>query len=280
MSGPESRPRLEPFFLATSSGERFCVVHIPVGQPRGAVLYLHPFAEEMNKSRRMAALQARALAASGSVVLQIDLFGCGDSSGDFADATWEIWKRDAVLAAQWLFDKFALPVTFWGLRLGALLALASAPACARAPRGFILWQPLINGEQAITQFLRLRVASAMLAQGKATSGVQELRHALVSGECLEIAGYVLSPGLASSIDALTLTAAPVPESRAHWLELVPDGAMSLPPAAKRAADSWTSRGARLSVKYITGQPFWNTLEIHECPALISETSRILALEHE
>jgi len=33
----------------------------------------------MNKSRRMAALQARVFAAMGFGVLQIDLFGCGDS---------------------------------------------------------------------------------------------------------------------------------------------------------------------------------------------------------
>ncbi len=52
----------------------------------------------MNKSRRMAALQARAFAAMGFGVLQIDLFGCGDSSGDFSDARWDIWKQDLAIA--------------------------------------------------------------------------------------------------------------------------------------------------------------------------------------
>jgi len=78
----------EPFFLPASRGERFCIFHPAAGALRGAVLYLHPFAEEMNKSRRMAALQSRMLAARGIAVLQIDLFGCGDSSGDFGDASW------------------------------------------------------------------------------------------------------------------------------------------------------------------------------------------------
>jgi alpha/beta superfamily hydrolase len=40
----------------------------------------------MNKARRMAALQARALAALGYGVLLLDLHGCGDSSGDFGDS--------------------------------------------------------------------------------------------------------------------------------------------------------------------------------------------------
>ncbi len=39
------------------------------------VVHVHAFAEEMNKSRRMAAMQSRALAAAGFAVLQIDLLG-------------------------------------------------------------------------------------------------------------------------------------------------------------------------------------------------------------
>jgi len=61
--------------------------HAAQGAALGSVLYGHPFAEEMNKSRRMAGLQARALARAGYDVLQIDLRGCGGSSGDFGDAS-------------------------------------------------------------------------------------------------------------------------------------------------------------------------------------------------
>jgi alpha-beta hydrolase superfamily lysophospholipase len=56
----------------------------------------------------------------------------------------------------------------WGLRLGALLALDAAPLCDPAPAGFVLWQPVVSGEQFLTQFLRLRVASAM-PRAKASS---------------------------------------------------------------------------------------------------------------
>ena len=66
------------------------------------MVYIHPFAEEMNKARRMAALQSRALAAAGFDVLQIDLLGCGDSSGDFGDATWNDWVNDVVHGCRWL----------------------------------------------------------------------------------------------------------------------------------------------------------------------------------
>jgi len=47
-------------------GQRLCIHHAPrAGAVRGKLVYVHPLAEEMNKSRRMAALQSRALAAAG-----------------------------------------------------------------------------------------------------------------------------------------------------------------------------------------------------------------------
>ncbi len=50
----------QAFFLPASAGQRLCVLHTPPAgaAPRGQMLYLHPWAEEMNKARRMAALQA------------------------------------------------------------------------------------------------------------------------------------------------------------------------------------------------------------------------------
>src|ERR1043165_721388 len=96
----------EPFFLRVEPGrlaERFALYHRPhAGPPRGLIVYIHPFAEEMNKSRRMAALQSRALAADGFAGLQMDLLGCGDSAGDFGDATWSRWVDDVIGACRWL----------------------------------------------------------------------------------------------------------------------------------------------------------------------------------
>src|SRR5436190_24333737 len=93
----------EVFFLPAEPGARFALFH-PARGPvvRGGILYVHPFAEEMNKSRRMAAQQIRAFTQCGYAVLQIDLYGCGDSSGDFGDARWDIWKSDLALAVTWL----------------------------------------------------------------------------------------------------------------------------------------------------------------------------------
>ena len=64
MRSIHSSASLLPFFLPASGGQRYCLLHLPApGQTsRGGIVYLHPFAEELNKSRRVAALQARAFA--------------------------------------------------------------------------------------------------------------------------------------------------------------------------------------------------------------------------
>ena len=123
----------QPFFLAGAAGPLFCLQLAPAPgvTPRGALLYLPPFAEEANRSRRMAVLQARRLAARGWPVLLLDPFGTGDSAGAFHEARWELWLADAARAAAWLATRWpGGPVTLWGLRLGALLAAALA---AREP---------------------------------------------------------------------------------------------------------------------------------------------------
>jgi exosortase A-associated hydrolase 2 len=219
MREPAAAPPAEPFFLKAEQGQRFCLFHPPAGPCRGAVLYAAPFGEEMNKTRRMAALQARDLAAQGFGVLLLDLHGCGDSSGDFGDARWEIWKDDLALGHQYLQTRLQRAVSVWGLRLGALLALDYARGASRPIANLMLWQPVQNGATFLTQFLRLRIANDMLAEGKEKgSGTQALRDALRAGEMLEIAGYDLAPALAASIESLDAAALPVSGCPVHWFK--------------------------------------------------------------
>ncbi len=258
----------EAFFLATPLGARYCLFHAPQGACRGALVYVHPFAEEMNKSRRMAAVQARALAALGYGVLQIDLAGCGDSEGDFGDARWEHWKADLGAASAWLQQRLDRPAGLWGLRLGALLALDYARGAPVAH--LLLWQPVLQGAAFLTQFLRLRVAGDMLDASEAASGgTKQLRAQLQAGEALEIAGYTLAPQLAASIDALD-AAQLAPSCPTHWIEIVAAQERPLPPAATRIATVWSQQ-----LQKVVCAPFWSTQEIAESPQLVAATCALL-----
>jgi len=274
-------PCAEPFFLKAEPGQRFCLFHPPAGACRGAVLYVPPFGEEMNKARRMAALQARALAAEGFGVLLLDLYGCGDSSGDFSEARWDIWKRDVALGQQWLRQRLGRPVSLWGLRLGALLALDYArdhpPGAPQAPATLLLWQPVQNGATFLTQFLRLRIANDMLGEDKEKGGgTKALRDMLRAGVALEIAGYELAPTLADAIEGLDAAALLATACPVHWFEAVPADGRPLSPGAAKVVAVWHASGVDLRTHLVTCPPFWATQEVTECAALLAATLSVLS----
>jgi exosortase A-associated hydrolase 2 len=262
-----ARVASEAFFLARPPGSLFCVLHRPsAGAPRGTVLYAHPFAEELNKTRRMAALGARALAADGWAVLLVDLSGCGDSTGDFGDATWADWNRDLRAAWDWLAARFDGVRWLWGLRAGCLLAAELAGTLAARPR-LLLWQPVLSGKQHLAQFLRLRLARERIDGAADSGGSQALRAELAAGRAVEIAGYALAPALALGLEAAELALGGYPQD-VRWLEVASGDSPDLGPAARAKVAQWAAGGARIEARAVPGIAFWQTVEITECPALV------------
>lgn len=269
---------LAAFFLPVKPGNRFCIYHEPAegaGTDRGFV-YVHPFCEEMNKARRMAALQSRRLAAAGYAVLQIDLFGCGDSSGDFGDARWEIWKQDVHAAVRWLQDRLLGRISLWGLRLGATLAADIARERDLGVESLLLWQPVASGEQFLTQFLRLHLAAEMLTGGVTQTRLRDLRETLERGASLEIAGYELHPELASAIKDANLAELVPAVTRAHWVEVSAQPEPEVSIASQRALEAWRAKGMEVRAAAVAGEPFWSTLEITDCQPLLDVTDEMLS----
>lgn len=277
-TGPEAMP--QAFFLQAEHGHRYCLFHSPQGTaPKSRLLYLHPFAEEMHAARHVAAEQCRALAADGHAVLQIDLFGCGDSSGDFGDATWATWVHDALLGLRWLQAQVpATPTTWlWGLRAGALLACATASEwLAQHPAdalNLLLWQPMANGQQQLQQFLRLHAAAQWLGRG--AMGEPPAQQ-LAAGQNAHVAGYSLSPTLASELEAARLD---LPSGNGHVgiIDLSVSSPPTLSPWLQRQEGQWQSAGWQVAAQAIEARSFWqNVVESSLPEALDSATRRALA----
>ncbi len=257
----------EVFFLdAADGGQRFCIHHA-VPQPQAHLLYIHPFAEEMNKARRMGALQCRAFNSAGFSVLQLDLAGCGDSSGDFGDASWQTWLADIEQAWTWMQERHPqTPTWLWGLRAGCLLASQSAhllPGVA----GQLWWQPPASGQLLVQQWLRLKAAGEMLSGG-AKGVVEQLRKHLQQGQAVEIAGYKCAPALLNGMQAAKLSAPPV-GSKLAWLELSRTEPPLLMPVSSNMLEAW--RASDVHAQALPGPAFWQTTEIELAPALIEHS---------
>jgi exosortase A-associated hydrolase 2 len=239
----------------------------------GDVLFAPPFAEEMNRSRRMATLLAQALAARGWGSLVLDLYGTGDSDGEFADGRIATWRDDLARGYDWLAARGTSNIGIVALRFGALLA---AELCAaRSVSRLVLWQPAASGEQMLTQFLRIRLAAGLTTgQGETTT---TLRERLAAGDTLEIAGYPIVGALAAAMDAMRLDVNAPPRAGAiHWFDLVAEDGRALTPGSARLIDGWRGRGASIDARAIKGDAFWALLETTVAPKLIESTAAVFA----
>jgi exosortase A-associated hydrolase 2 len=266
----------QPLFLPGEEGPLYALYR---GAPSAgkAVLLVAPFAEEMNKSRRMFTLTADALRDRGVASLVVDLFGTGDSTGDFAAARWATWRSDIVRACDWLRARGHAQIALLGLRMGALLALDVARACPGIAR-VMLWQPVLAGDALITQFLRADVVARMLTQADSRSTTDTLRAQLRNGELIEVAGYTLAPELVEAIERLRLDAlAPANGVPVDWIELVSDPARGGTPAGERVRREWQQRGIPLRFRTVVGPPFWSSVEIAVAPELVQATVALLSV---
>lgn len=243
----------------------------PAVPRRGGIVHVPAFAEEMNKSRRMVALQAEAWAADGWTVLQIDLHGCGDSSGELADASWETWLEDVRLACERL-EVLGAPVRWlWGLRLGGLLACDALERFGLGC-GLLLWQPVASGAQHLQQFLRLWKMGQVV--GKAAASERTPAQLLEAGCAAEVGGYVMSPLLAAGMRQASMRAARA--TAVQWFQLGTAQAEPLP-AFVKLAEQWRTLGVPVRHHAVESPTFWQAQEIEVAPALL-RASLVAAVE--
>lgn len=274
---PLTFPDREPFFLTSNGRRLFAVYHPPQTLRNGAgAVFFAPFGEEMNRARRMATLLAETLAAAGVGTLIFDNSCTGDSQGRFAEASWNAWVEDGVAAIGWLAERTNGPVAPIGLRLGGALALQSAGHAPCPVDHAILWQPVTAGQIMMTQFMRIRVATALSGtMERATTA--SLRQRLDAGETLEIGGYDISPALARAIEGIKLVRCiPSATTNIHWLEVAAEASDDLMPPSRPVIAAWRDAGVRVSASTVAGEQFWSTQETATAPALIEATVRALA----
>jgi len=193
----------------------------------------------------------RNLAHAGIGVLALDLPGCGDSAGDFAEARWHKWLEALNCGSDWLRSHSTVPVSACGLRLGAALALDLTRACGPFDR-LILLQPVLSGAEMILQYLRLRVAfSGIRGHTTGRETTHDIRARLAGGESIEVAGYLLAPELVRAIDQVNLaTWQPREDIRIEWIQTGSSEDSDLTIAA------WRERGAQVHQYNVAVKPYW------------------------
>jgi len=250
----------EPFFLDTPSGRVFALYRAPA-DAKGCVLFVPPFAEEMNKSRRQYTETSDVLTKSGFATLTVDLIGTGDSSDEFSHATWQEWKRNLGAALDWARNYAVAVDAIIALRLGCILAAEALAELDYSVKETVFWQPVVSGKQCMTQFLRLRVAASMM-DGGGKEGVKELKARLENGDVVEVAGYEMSSSLWKEIEQLDLSLRLTPNlGRLQIAEVGSTAQSELSPVGRKLLAAAIKAGIEAFGERFVGEPFWSATEI-------------------
>jgi exosortase A-associated hydrolase 2 len=262
-------------FIGGDGNRILVVAHHPATFDGSCVLVCPPFAEEMNKSRRMVTELAQRAVAAGHAVVIPDLFGTGDSDGDFAQASWTRWLDDLQAAERWIVARGWRVEWLLGIRLGCLLAAAHTSKRSGAVRGTIFWQPVTDGARALEQFLRIRVAASLMRDEKET--VASLKGQLTAGNVVDVAGYGLSSALTHELEKLRLAdLVGLHCGQLHWFEVLRSADAPPPAPATRLLEQLSQRDVPASLHTVIGEPFWASTEIVCVPQLLLETSNVMS----
>lgn len=229
----------------------------------------------MNKCRRQVTLTAQALGRHGVAALSVDLSGTGDSDGEFRDASWGAWKSDVIATIDWAESRGLSVDGLVATRLGAALAAEALGDAGRSVGRTVFWQPVANGQQHMTQFLRLRIAASLMGDQRETHA--ELRARLEAGDVLEVAGYALADPLVSSIERVDL--GQILHKGLGALLIAEVGRSDeavLSAVGRRLLASSQSILDDAEGQRVSGEPFWTSTEIVVNPDLCALTADYFA----
>lgn len=183
---------VESFFHDTGKGRIFCTLIGSSDPSEEYVIYFSPLFEERMWSHRIAFNFARDLAASGKhAVLMFDYHGYGESDGDPDDFTLAGCRHDVksllVLMESRGFSRFS----WWGIRTGCAVALASLPPERRISAS-LLWAPVLDLQTYLYDSLRATIAAQYMIFNKSLVTRDIILEELAEfGQCSR-EGYVLN----------------------------------------------------------------------------------------
>jgi alpha-beta hydrolase superfamily lysophospholipase len=115
-------------------------------QPRARFLLCRPLGQEAVRTAAVFRVLADRLAREGCDSLRFDYHGTGDSPGEEHQQSLAQWVEDTLAAHEQLEPGTAVPVIWFGMALGATLALRAALRAKAPPAHLVLWEPVLDGK--------------------------------------------------------------------------------------------------------------------------------------
>lgn len=251
-------------FIEGGQGQILIVSHVPE-TPNGKVVIVFPaMCEEMNKSRRLLWHTGNTLASKGITTLIPDLYGTGDSSGEFIDARWPTWCEDMRRVIAWSKASGANETSALAVRMGAGLLADTQQRFANeiAFKRLVFWEPVASGRKLLGQMLRMKAMAERMSGAKRRSASELEKELLESDQGTEISGYLFHRELAQQVLDVKFNRDTVSSAAK---------CTSLEWGAAARSDAADNANKRVAVQEVEGQRFWMAAEPSDNQSLVEQT---------
>jgi uncharacterized protein len=113
---------------------------------RARFLLCRPLGQEAVRTAAIFRVLADRLAREGCDSLRFDYHGTGDSPGEEHQQSLAGWVEDTLAAHEQIEPGTGVPVIWFGMGLGATLALRAALRAKVLPTHLVLWEPVLDGK--------------------------------------------------------------------------------------------------------------------------------------
>lgn len=122
---------------------------------RARYLLCRPLGQEAVRAASVFRVLSERLAREGGEVLRFDYHGTGDSPGDEAQQSLQGWVEDTLAAHESLTDTPGAntPINWFGMGLGANIALHAALRAPTPPTHLVLWEPIHSASSYVQALL-------------------------------------------------------------------------------------------------------------------------------
>ena len=241
------------------------------GEPRGAVLVVHPMGEEKKFAHRVLVQAAWRLANAGLTVLRFDLGGSGDSFGRFRDMTLSAWRRQVVSAAELLVrETGSAALMLLGLRLGASLCWMARNEVPGA-EALTLWEPVLSGKQYVESLWQRKLVREMLTGGRSRTTLEASRRELARTGFMDLDGWDVGAGLVDELTAMDLAASVLPPFPARALAVQIGFNAKVSAALETFAANVRAGGGAVETVGLRERPIWDRIDIVPAVELIETT---------
>ena len=259
---PAQKTQDRPAKFASEGRPLVGMLHLPEGARRDiGVVFCDAFEDERRTTCLAMTRLAREVAARGFAALRFDYWGCGDSPGDFADATVSTRLADIRSASAFLRAEAGVrKLCLLGLRFGATLASQAAEGTADCA-ALVLIQPEPDGKAYVDSLIKRKLVRGMITRAQ---GGEQVGGA--GADVIDLDGYALTQRTVKEMRECIIAPGRV-AFRGPVLVVQISFNESIRPEARAVCAAYEGAGAKVDVRALVMPPLWSRIDVTATEAL-------------